>query len=51
MMGVRDYVLGLECGNRYPDGRDVMCRTGMLKYLRPGEKKCYKVSINLIDES
>ena len=24
MMGVRDYVLGLECGNCYPDGRDVM---------------------------
>lgn len=45
MMGIRDYVLGLECGNCYPDGRDVMRRTGMLKFLQPGEKKCYTVTI------
>ena len=43
MMGVRDYVLGLECGNCYPDGRDVMRQTGMLKFLEPGEKKAYQV--------
>ncbi len=43
MMGVRDYVLGLECGNCYPDGRDVMRKTGMLKFLEPGEKKTYTV--------
>lgn len=47
MMGVRDYVLGLECGNCYPDGRDVMRKTGMLKFLKPGEKKEYKVKIKL----
>ena len=47
MMGVRDYVLGLECGNCYPDGRDVMRRTGMLKFLQPGEKKTYTVDISL----
>lgn len=47
MMGVRDYVLGLECGNCYPDGRDVMRKTGMLKFLNPGEKKEYKVKISL----
>lgn len=47
MMGVRDYVLGLECGNCYPDGRDVMRKTGMLKFLNPGEKKEYKVKIKL----
>lgn len=35
MMGVRDYVLGLECGNCYPDGRDVMRNIGMLKFLDP----------------
>ena len=45
MMGVRDYVLGLECGNCYPDGRDVMRRTGMLKFLQPGEKKRYRVQV------
>lgn len=47
MMGVRDYVLGLECGNCYPDGRDVMRKTGMLKFLQPGEKKSYIVKIEL----
>lgn len=47
MMGVRDYVLGLECGNCYPDGRDVMRKTGMLKFLKPGQKIDYKVTIML----
>ena len=45
MMGMRDYVLGLECGNCYPDGRDVMRKTGMLKFLQPGEKKTYRVKV------
>lgn len=49
MMGVRDYVLGLECGNCYPDGRDVMRRAGMLKFLEPGEKKHYEVTVTLKD--
>ncbi|MBP3217549.1 MAG: aldose 1-epimerase family protein [Lachnospiraceae bacterium] len=49
MMGVRDYVLGLECGNCYPDGRDVMRRTGMLKFLAPGESKTYEVKVTLLD--
>jgi hypothetical protein len=48
MMGVRDYVLGLECGNCLPDGRDVMRRTGMLKFLEPGEKKTYRVKVQMI---
>lgn len=47
MMGYRDYVLGLECGNCYPDGRDVMRRIGMLKQLNPGEKINYEVQIEL----
>lgn len=50
MMGVRDYVLGLECGNCYPDGRDVMRRTGMLKFIDPGEKMHYAVKITMLDE-
>lgn len=49
MMGVRDYVLGLECGNCYPDGRDVMRKTGMLKFLQPGESKTYKVKISMME--
>ena len=47
MMGVRDYVLGLECGNCYPDGRDVMRKTGMLKFLEPGEKIDYQVTVRV----
>lgn len=49
MMGVRDYVLGLECGNCYPDGRDVMRKMGMLKFLQPGEKKEYHVKVRLLE--
>ncbi len=47
MMGVRDYVLGLECGNCYPDGRDVMRKTGMLKFLEPGQSVTYTVNVSL----
>ena len=50
MMGVRDYVLGLECGNAYPDGRDVMREKGILKFLEPGEKVTYKLKIKMIDK-
>ena len=47
MMGVRDYVLGLEPGNCYPDGRDVMREKGLLKFLKPGESKKYTVKISM----
>ncbi|MCI2048311.1 MAG: aldose 1-epimerase family protein [Lachnospiraceae bacterium] len=47
MMGVRDYVLGLECGNCYPDGRDVMRKKGMLKFLDPGAGVTYEVKVRL----
>ena len=50
MMGVRDYVLGLECGNCYPDGRDVMRQTGMLKFLEPGESKTYVVKVKMLQK-
>ena len=49
MMGVRDYVLGLEPGNCTPDGRDVMRRTGMLKFLEPGKKKTYEIRVMLFE--
>lgn len=48
MMGIRDYVLGLECGNCYPDGRDVMRKTGMLKFLKPGENIEYQVNVKML---
>ena len=47
MMGIRDYVLGLECGNCYPDGRRIMREKGMLKYLAPGEHKDYTVKVKV----
>ena len=47
MMGIRDYVLGLECGNCYPDGRKAMREIGMLKRLGPNEYKQYTVKVNL----
>lgn len=49
MMGIRDYVLGLECGNAYPDGRDVMREQGILKFLLPGQKKTYTVTIKMLE--
>ena len=51
MMGVRDYVLGLEFGNCYPDGRNVMRETGMLKFLEPGEKTSYSVNVSMKSEN
>jgi len=47
MMGERDYVLGLEPGNCYPDGRDIMRKTNQLKFLEPGEKKMYQIKISI----
>lgn len=47
MMGVRDYVLGLEPGNCLPDGRDVMRQNGMLKFLKPGEKQEYEIRVEI----
>ena len=47
MTGVRDYVLGLECGNCYPDGRKAMRESGMLKFLAPGESKSYTVRVKV----
>lgn len=45
LMGQRDYVLGLEPGNCYPDGRDVMRREGRLKFLEPGAQQQFCVKI------
>lgn len=48
MMGVRDYVLGLEPGNCHPDGRRKMREDGALKILTPGEEVSYTVRVDLI---
>ncbi len=39
MMGYKDYVMGLEPGNCYPDGRDVMRSTGPAQIPRAGRKQ------------
>ena len=50
MMGCRDYVLGLEPGNCYPDGRDVMRQQGMLKFLEPGESTAFNIRVNFFEK-
>ena len=47
MMGIRDYVLGLECGNCYPDGRNIMREKGILKFLAPDSSINNRVKISL----
>jgi hypothetical protein len=49
MMGYRDYVLGLEPGNCYPDGRDVMRKAGKLKFAEPEESLEYSLRIKMMD--
>lgn len=49
MMGEYEYVLGLEPGNCYPDGRNIMREKGILKHLAPGESKTTKVSLKFSD--
>lgn len=44
MMGIHDYVLGLEPGNCFPDGRDVMRKSGILKEIVPGD--CYTTDLS-----
>lgn len=50
MMGVRDYVLGLEPGNCTPDGRDVLRKNGTLRFIEPGEEKTFRVKIELFEK-
>ncbi len=48
MMGVREYVLGLEPGNCLPDGRAAMREKGILKTLAPGETVTYHLRVELL---
>ncbi len=49
MMGEKDYVLGLEPANCYPDGRDNSAKNGELKILKPGEKYITNVKIDFTE--
>ncbi|MBE5782515.1 MAG: DUF4432 family protein [Clostridiales bacterium] len=48
MMGIRDYVLGLEPGNCYPNGRKEMREKGILKFIQPGQTVRYALQIDCI---
>ena len=50
MMGEYDYVLGLEPGNCYPDGRNVMREKGMLEFLAPEEEKIHHITFEFIQK-
>jgi len=50
MMGEFDYVLGLEPGNCYPDGRDVMREKGILEFLMPDEEKVNHIIFQFIQK-
>ncbi|MBS7299377.1 MAG: DUF4432 family protein, partial [Eubacteriales bacterium] len=43
MMGIHEYVMGLEPGNCYPDGRASARKDGTLVFLKPGETKVYNI--------
>ncbi len=49
MMGIKDYVLGLEPANCHTDGRDVMRREGNLKFIHPDETIEYHVTLEIIE--
>lgn len=49
MMGVRDYVLGLEPGNCHPNGRNIMRQEGNLSFIEPGTEKNYSVRVTCFE--
>lgn len=50
MMGIRDYVLGLEPGNCNSMGRSIMRQEGCLRELAPGEEVTYRIIIRMLTE-
>lgn len=50
MMGWGDYVMGLEPGNCYVEGRDVMREKGILKELAPGEEVTYHLEFHFLED-
>lgn len=49
MMGVRDYVMGLEPGNNTPDGRSNARKNGTLRFLNPGERAAFDIDVKAGD--
>lgn len=49
MMGVHEYVLGLEPGNCTPDGRDVLRKTKQLQFLAPGAYSEHTVTLKFTE--
>ena len=49
MMGERDYVLGLEPGNCYADGREAVRKQGKLKFIHPDQEITYSVDFTFTD--
>ncbi|MBE5786774.1 MAG: DUF4432 family protein [Clostridiales bacterium] len=47
MMGVRDYVLGLEPALSFPSGRVAARKEGTLEYLQPGEERKLSLTVKL----
>ena len=50
MMGEYEYVLGIEPGNAYPDGRDVMRQKGMLNIIKPNESRTQSLKFEFTEE-
>ncbi len=50
MMGVGEYVLGLEPANCTPDGRKVMRENGTLKFIAPGEEYKTKITFEFFNK-
>lgn len=50
MMGVNDYVMGLEPGNCNADGRDITREKGLLKFLEPGESGTTSLKFSFVND-
>lgn len=49
-MGEGDYVLGIEPGTWYPEGRSEARRRGELTFIQPGEKRSFDLEIGILEE-
>jgi hypothetical protein len=50
-MGEGEYVLGIEPGNCYVEGRLDAKRKGVLEYLNPGEIRKFKIDVEILEGS
>ena len=50
MMGIRDYVLGIEPGTNFPDGRKEVRAQGKLQNLEPGESRTLHLEISIFEK-